>query len=62
MEPKLVEASIEVFDPDVNPILRNDSKLNRRRCSFVKSEANSFGEDGRFTPFDPIGFISDLKL
>lgn len=62
MEPKLVEASIEVFDPDVNPILRNDGELNRRRCSFVKSETNPFGEDGRFTCFDPIGFVSDLKL
>lgn len=62
MESKLVEASIEVLYPDVDPILRNDSELNRRRCSFAKSEANSFGEDGRFTPFDPISFICDLKL
>ena len=58
----MVEASIEVFDPDVNPILRKDGKLNRRRGSLVQSEAHSFGEDGRFISFDPIGFISDLEL
>ena len=62
MEAKLVEASIEVFDPDVNPILRSDGKLNRRRGSLVQFEAHSFGEDGRFASFDPIGFIYDLKL
>lgn len=62
MEAKLVETSVEVFNPDVNPILRNDGELDRRRGSLVESEAHSFGEDGRFRWLNPIGFISDLKL
>ena len=62
MEAKLVETSVEVFNPDVNPILRNDGELDRRRGFLVESEAHPFGEDGRFRWLNPIGFISDLKL